>query len=202
MNRVRLSDRFCRRFRKTQVANLALFGKLAHGPNRVLDRNPNIDTVLIIKIDRIHPKPLETVVAALANIFRGAVYDPRSALLNQVLMGGERTIQDIAKFGGQKHLRSPRFQDFRKKLFVCARPVKVSRIPVVHPKFQCAIQHVDRLGIVWLAVSKAHPHAAQANCADRGVSDFPLIHCRFYERKPEYLFGMTVVLAPSSPLRV
>src|SRR6476469_7444519 len=74
------ADRGARRFGKAKVANFPSLDELRHCTYSFFDRSVWIDSVLIVKIDRIYAQTLETGITARADIFGFAIHALKAAV--------------------------------------------------------------------------------------------------------------------------
>ena len=110
------ADRGGRRLRQPEVADLALLHQLGHRADRVLDRHPPVDPVLVVQVDHVDAQPAQAGLRAGADVLGAAVDDHR------VATAGQREL------GRQLHLVPPSGDRLADQLLVVPVPVDVGGV--------------------------------------------------------------------------
>src|SRR5450830_262581 len=106
MNLVRLFDGFGRCFGQAQVTYLAFLKQFRHLPDSFLDGHLGVDTVLIVKVYRVHAETAQAGFASGANVFGPAVDSADIRVLYT---------SHNAEFGGEKDFIASLFYRFADK---------------------------------------------------------------------------------------
>ena len=91
--------------RQAQIAHLAFPHKLGHGADRILNRHIRIDSMLVVQVDHLYTKTLQTGITALAYIFWFAI-DAKELAIRGAL---------VAEFGRKYDLIAPALKRAAKK---------------------------------------------------------------------------------------
>jgi hypothetical protein len=68
MDGMRAPQRLRRRLRDPEMANLARHDELRHRADRLLDRHPAVDAVLVVEVDVVETQPPQRGVAGLPHV--------------------------------------------------------------------------------------------------------------------------------------
>ena len=156
MHRLRAPDGRGRSFREAEVAHLARLDELLHRADRLLDRRVGIDTMLVVKVDRVNAEPLERRVAGRVDVLGLAVSaEPRAV-----------GCADVAELRREHDLVAPARYRLADELLVRADAVHVCRIEERHADLERSVDRRDRLSLIRGTVELGHPHAAEALSGD------------------------------------
>ena len=155
MHRVRPLDRLGRRFGKPEVANLARFDELRHRADRLLDRDAEVDAVLVVEVDVIEAEPSQRGFARLPYVLGVATHLARAVV-----------VADVAELRREHDLVPPVADRFAHELLVRTAAVHVGRVEEVDAELERSVDRRDRLALVGRSVELRHPHAAEAESGD------------------------------------
>ncbi|MNH25300.1 hypothetical protein D3C79_852870 [compost metagenome] len=80
MHLVRTLQRGDRSLAHPDITNFTFANQVRHGAHHLFNRHFRIHAVLVVKIDHVHPKPLQAALHRAANIFRPAADAPGAGI--------------------------------------------------------------------------------------------------------------------------
>src|SRR6476469_8093632 len=116
------ADRGAGGFGKAKVANFPGLDELRHCAYGFFDGSVWIDSVLIVKIDRIYAQTLETGITARADIFGFAIDALKAAVATAY----------IAKLRGNNDSISTVFNSFADQFLIVTHTIHISRVEQRH----------------------------------------------------------------------
>jgi hypothetical protein len=150
------ADRRRSGFRQAEMAHLALPDQFGHRCDGVFDRRLRIDTVLVIEIDSVDPKPHQARLAGVADIIRSTRHaEPLTV-----------RAADIAELRGDHHGRSPPLDGAAHQLLVASNAIHVGGVEEGDAEIDRTMDGGDRFGLIADAVELRHSHAAEAHRRD------------------------------------
>jgi hypothetical protein len=141
------------------VLDLALVDQILHRAGDVLDRDIGIDPVLVEKVDRLDPRPLQRTF--------GRLPDPFGAAVESVGTASAAGSKVVAKLGGDDDVLPERLQRFANKLLVGERAVDLGGVEEVDTALYSRPDESDHLlAVRSRATVIVQAHAAQADGRD------------------------------------
>jgi hypothetical protein len=119
--------------RKAEVLDLACLNQFPHSSGDILDWDVRIDTMLVVKIDCIDPKPLERALSGLFDVFGPAIQTCRSRAMIAAT-------QIETELGGDHYFAMEGSEGFADKLFVRERAVNFGGIEECDAEFHGGTQ--------------------------------------------------------------
>src|SRR5262249_43891963 len=143
------------RLGQPEIAHLAGLHQFGHRPNRVLDRRPGIDPVLVVEVDHVHAQAPEAGVAALPDV-RWVAADAEDSA----------RAPDVAELGCYHDPVAAPPDGLADQGLVLPDPIHIGRVEEVTAGIEVAMNDAQRLLVIQVlgVVVAAHAHAAQADC--------------------------------------
>src|SRR5215469_2738890 len=160
----RAPQRFRCRLRQSDEPHLSFLHQPGHRAHRLLDRRIGIDPVLVIQVNRLHAKPAQTGVAALAHIFRLATHAARVWIIR---------IPHDPEFRRQHNFFALPANRFPNQFLILERPVNVRRVEKIDSQLERPVNRRDRFLVVARAIKLRHPHTAEPNLRNREAASSP-----------------------------
>ena len=158
-------------FREAEVLHLALVNEVLHGSRDVFDGDVGINTVLIVEIDGIDPKPLERSFGGLPDVLWPAIQSYHAALFG---------IDLETELGGNHDLRTVGSEGFTDEFLVGEWAVGLGGIEESYAAINGGMEKRDHLLLVSRrTIRHAHSHAAEPEGRDFQIafSKFAFLHC-------------------------
>ena len=157
------------RFREADVADLARLDELRESSDRLLDRRPRVDAMLLVEVDRLDAEPAQARLARRADVLRASVEpgEPSAGTHDAELRRQHDLVASAAD-------RAP------DELLVVAVAVDVGGVEQRHAEIERAMDRRDAVGVGGAAVRTRHRHAAEADRRDHGTdaSELAFLHDR------------------------
>ena len=142
-------------FRETEVADLPGPDQLRHRADGLLDRDGEVDPVLVIEVHILHAEPPQRRLACLGDEGGVAANRTDAALVPRA-----------AELGGQNHLGAPALDRPAHHHLVRVRPVRVRGVEEVHADVDRALDRPDALVLILGSEVLGDRHAAHPHAGD------------------------------------
>ena len=150
------ADGVGRCFREAEEADLTLADEAGHGAHGVFDGRVGIDAVLVVEVDGVDIKALETGFAGGTDVVGLAV-------VAEELAGGRA---DVAELGGEEDLFATAGDGFADEGFVAAYAVDIGGIEKGCAEVEGVVDDGDAFGLFAGGVEVGHAHAAESDTID------------------------------------
>jgi hypothetical protein len=150
------------------MPDLALGDQVLDRARYILDRHIGVDAVLIKEVNHFRTKPLERLVAYLADVFGSAVH-----------AGNLATFDVESEFGCDYHLVAHRRQRLANNLLVGVGTINLGSVEEGDTALHRLAHQRDALPVAQaMAVAEIQPHAAEADRRDfqAAFSEYALLH--------------------------
>src|ERR1700686_1207865 len=121
------------------MSDLALLDQLRQGANRFFNRRIRIDAMLVIEVNVLDAKPLQTSFAGLLHVV---------GLAADAAVTWVAGIADNPELCGQHDLVALALDRASDELFVLVRPVDVGGVEKIDAEFEGAMNGRDRFGVI------------------------------------------------------